>query len=75
MPNETVTINKTGDSNAPTEAQTEVIITLSSVVLLGLAAVGGYVVAKKLVMEVRANRKMNREYKNLLKEHKKVKPA
>jgi len=54
------------------EAQVQATVTFGSVVVLGLAVVGGYVVAKKVAAEARESWKIRREMKALYKEHRKV---
>lgn len=64
-----------GTNVTPEEAQIQATITVGSVVVLGLAAVGAYVVAKKVVADAKANWKIRKEMKALYKEHRKVKAA
>lgn len=64
-----------GSNVTPEEAQIQATITVGSVVVLGLAAVGAYVVTKKVVADAKANWKIRKEMKALYKEHRKVKTA
>ena len=60
------------EMTSPEEAQIQATITVGSVVVLGLATVGAYVVAKKAVENAKQNWKIRKEMKALYKEHRKV---
>ena len=64
-----------GTNMTPEEAQIQATITVGSVVVLGLAAVGAYVVTKKVVADAKANWKIRKEMKALYKQHRKVQSA